>query len=293
MFPQNIFLLKYITSFILGDKPVVCNICGKRFGNDRQMRSHFKIHKEPRLEEFGTLARRSRPHRDIVSSHSGSSMTTISSFHQIPQIANESQLSVSKNSFGTNHTFVVNSNNIKRISEQNSPFNWQVPRKETLMKLPDISYSIHTTKQQNEFSQSASKENALAPHVRKLPPIQKVPHFDPGNISVIDSVMGVSKAIETNKKSGFTEKAEYQLIKARLDEISLASRPSTRQTFSRNQPLSPDLGKPSIGQFKDSQDGRSSHTAGRTSDASGYFQYFRENSNPIVQKSAFSLPRLR
>lgn len=238
------------------------------------------------MEEFGNLVKRQE--RDLASSQSNSSKTTVGSFHHIPKAVKDyvSESSASGYTFGTNQTFNAKPINNQLNEHKNQTF---CLKHDATFQLPSIASKVSNKRVRNTPRNFANKENTFAPHARKLPPIQKVPRLDPGNISVIDSVMGVSKAIDTGEKSKFTEREEERLIKSRMEAIALASRPSTRQ--SRTREVTPDPRKNTFkyGEFQDV----GSHVTRRNSDVSGYYQNHVEISSPKLQKSVFSLPRLQ
>ena len=99
-----IITLNEIRSIIIssGTKPVVCEICDRRFGSERHMLSHYNIHNEPRLEEFNVLMRRTKKVRSLPTS-----FTTVGSFVGVPKALKTYVSEPTFKSFGTKQTFNV------------------------------------------------------------------------------------------------------------------------------------------------------------------------------------------
>lgn len=221
------------------------------------MTSHYRMHEEPRLEEFNILMKRT-PH-DVISVCSNTTTTAVGSFQHVPKAlkAGRSDYTNENGSFGTHQTFNVKSTETKLMQRKaglnpsshtsqqlsrkvnanaNTPTNLNTNENLSTRNEHTVLPPIHSVRNENKaavncMGQSAVKGNYVAERSKEVSQ-QRLPSIDPGSISVIDSVTGISKTIQTNEKSDFTRKSEDQLIRSRLEAISLANRHAMRSHLS-------------------------------------------------------------
>lgn len=89
-----------------GRKPYACVICGKRYGQVHHLNSHFKLHKEPRLQEFAILKHRNKP----LSEPPSPLDTTVGSF-KVPKALKSYVSEPTYKSYGTLQSFTITSLN--------------------------------------------------------------------------------------------------------------------------------------------------------------------------------------
>lgn len=271
-----------------GRKPVVCPICGKRFGNTQQMMAHYKMHREPRLEEFAILKKRRQP--DVASELSESSQTTVGTYHRVPKTLKSyksGQFDDSK-SFGTEQTYTVSHDT---ESETKSSIRDKYLKSTNNNKLPEI-------KQVAKIDVSPKNESDTGSLI--LPNLNNkksgIPTPDASHISTVDNVMGLTKLIETSQESHFVEDTERELIRARMEAISRATRSESPKSIRTRSGVT-EYRKPSYlidREFWDS----GSHVADRLtgfSPVSGYDPNAQTvlNSRGTRRTSAFSFPSIR
>lgn len=273
-----------------GTKPIVCQICSKRFGSSKQMMAHYATHREARLQEFAILTKRRQP--DLVSEPS--SETTVGSFHGVPRSMKSYFTEPPDYSYGTDQSFLIKKDgdshvNLKKKYAASEGFNKKVE------KLPEIKIVSKGTVQQSE------EEGVSIPLSLKLPkiiPKQKIPQLDAGHIRSIDNVMGHARSIETSDQSHFIENTERELIRSRLDEVSRAGRPHTPLSFRTRSGVT-EYRKPKYLVDKEFWDTGSTVTDRFSgySPVSGYDPFSKNpasSSTPGGRKtSAFTLPSLR
>ncbi|XP_045163655.2 zinc finger and BTB domain-containing protein 24-like [Mercenaria mercenaria] len=276
---------RHISLTHTGNKPIVCQICGKRFRTTHQMIAHYKMHREPRLEEFSILKKRRQP--DVVSESSETSQTTVGTFHRIPKTLKSymsDPLDVDR-SFGTGQSFKVAESETK---ESRVKYSKSVQSN----KLPDIKGATKSTVNPKKDSHSLTESVSLLKNRNK----PSIPTPDPGHISAIDNVMGMSRTIETGTESHFVEEAENDFIRSRMEAVSRAGRSETPKSFKTRSGLT-EYRKPKYLVDKEFWD-TGSHVTDRLtgySPVSGYEPYSRNvlNSRGTRRTSAFSLRSVR
>ncbi|XP_052760914.1 zinc finger protein 844-like [Mya arenaria] len=296
-------LNKHVALNHTGSKPAMCHICGQRFGSERHLASHFRLHKEPRLQEFNYLRR--RQNRDPTSETQTSSDTTVGSFNRIPKAMKgyASDPSFDFQSFGTHQTFRPSeekNSKLKLLSEMfEDPETPRVKTRDENVKFRDDGVKPNIEK----LPKLSSNIGSLVSKTTRLPfgnasvktaSRLSLPKFDAGGISVIDSVMGPSQVIKTNKKSHFVEDAEEEFIKHRMEEVSLAGRTPTPKSFRSISGIE-QYKKPTYLNNNEFWDNESHVTGKQTvrSPVSGYDPYVREDAitKSWQGKSVRSFPR--
>lgn len=245
------------------------------------------MHREARLEEFSILTKRRQ--QDVVSETSDASQTTVGSFHRVPKFMTSriSKPTDLNKSFGTQQSFQVSHDNKSEIK----PDKISKPVKSD--QLPDVRDSIRRSETVRK-DQNSIYESVSLPKINKK---QGIPTPDPGHISAIENVMGVSKAIETSPESHFIEEAENKFVRSRIEAISLAGRSPTPRSFKTRSGLT-EYRKPKYLVDKEFWDTGSHVTERLTgySPVSGYDPYseYPLNSRGGRRKtSAFSFPSVR
>lgn len=287
------------------------------------MTSHYRMHEEPRLEEFNILMKRTP--RDVISVCSDTTTTAVGSFQHVPKAlkGSRSDYTNEDGSFGTYQTFNVKSTETKLMQRKavlnpsshtsqqfsrkvnanaNTPTNLNTNEKLSTRNELTALPAIHSGKKVNNtdvnrMGQSAVKGNDVAERSKEVSQ-QRLPSIDPGSISVIDSVTGISKTIQTNEKSDFTRKSEDQLIRSRLEAISLANRHATRSHLSKQTGAEDNDGQ----LYETESHLNKGHVTGsretgndmvrRRNDISEWSRFGRYTDSRTSARSTFSLPRL-
>lgn len=288
---------QFRSTFFSGSKPVVCEICGQRFGSGQQMAAHYQRHREARLQEFAILKKRRQP--DIESETKSESMTTVGSFNRVHKSLKTRMTEPYRlpKSYGTEQSYNIsrksNRSKLPVISAKNGSDN-----RNELTNLPATPVGTLPMIKGSAVSASNS-ENMNSSASFRLPRLsakQNVPGPDPERISVINNVVGVAKTIETSKESGFVEKAENELISSRMEAVALAGRSPSPLSY-RSKSGIPEFRKPKYLANKEFWDTGSHMTdgLGGYSPVSGYDPNHRGNNSGSVRqrKTATSLPSIR
>lgn len=194
------------------------------------MVAHYKMHREARLQEFSILKQRGQ--RDVVSEPTGTSHTTVGSFHRIPKLFKSCMSEppdISK-SYGTRQSFRISGGD-ESLSD-NVTGNVAESGKLYRSAVKTLSVTRGSTKKSlGQHTDLYSITESVSLPTISTRQYRHIPAPDPGHISVIDNVTGVTRAIETSNESHFVEDAENDFIRDRNEAVLRAGRSPTQPSF--------------------------------------------------------------
>lgn len=195
------------------------------------MAAHYKMHREARLQEFSILKQRGQ--RDVVSEPTGTSHTTVGSFHRIPKLFKRcmSEPPDFRKSYGTRQSFDVSGIDESRSEHVtgNDAESGKLLRSAVTRCSGTKGSTRKSVGQQTDLY--SINESVSLPTISTRQNMRPIPEPDPGHISAIDNVMGVTRAIETSNESHFVEDVEKEFIRDRNEAVLRAGQLPTPNSF--------------------------------------------------------------